>query len=431
MSRSRQSRTENPTGRWSFWRPLIQDALQRASTPFYVFASEPVREGAQEVERALLDAGFRAPGARGKGPGMGFRQWLSCKTQPLPALLRWWRAQGRPIEVVSEFELLAARREGFEADEILVNGPLKHTWLPRRASRGLRVNVDSAGELPVLLPLARRMGWSLGLRLNTGAEFDPEHPDEPTPFGMEPDPALKAVRSIRQAGLDVEMVHCHLRTNLASHEPQVQALEEMAEFCRRAGLHPRFVDIGGGLPPPHVRSRGGGLIGAGFDLATWGRALAAALEGFPSAEELWLENGRFLSARSGVLVVRILDIKERRGVRQLLCDGGRTLHALVSTWEDHELRSMPMRRGALQPTAVHGPTCMAFDQMARRPLPRSLRVGDVLVWMDAGAYHLPWETRFSHGRAAAFWHEAGRTVEVRSADTFEAWWDSAGASAAV
>lgn len=120
--------------------------------------------------------------------------------------------------------------------------------------------------------------------------------------------------------------------------------------------------------------------------------------------------------------MRILDVKERRGLRQLICDGGRTLHALISTWEDHELFSVPARRGSQPMTAVHGPTCMTFDQLTRRPLPRSLRRGDALVWMDAGAYHLPWETRFSHGRATAYWHEAGRTVCVRAAESFEEWW---------
>jgi diaminopimelate decarboxylase len=138
--------------------------------------------------------------------------------------------------------------------------------------------------------------------------------------------------------------------------------------------------------------------------------------------ELWLENGRFLSARSGVLVTTILETRERPGLRQLICDGGRTLHALVSTWEEHALLAVPTRGGANVLTAVHGPTCMAFDQLTRRPLPRALRAGDRLVWLEAGAYHLPWETRFSHGHAAAFWHAHGQLTKARAAQSFAEWW---------
>ena len=37
---------------------------------------------------------------------------------------------------------------------------------------------------------------------------------------------------------------------------------------------------------------------------------------FPGLREIWLENGRWVSAGSGALVVKILDVKERRGLRQ-------------------------------------------------------------------------------------------------------------------
>ncbi len=123
-----------------------------------------------------------------------------------------------------------------------------------------------------------------------------------------------------------------------------------------------------------------------------------------------------------MLVVKVLDVKERRGIRHLICDGGRTMNALVSNWEAHGLISLPARRGPTCLTTVTGPTCMAFDQLARRPLPRGLRAGDHLIWLDAGAYHLPWETRFSHGLAAVFWHDGTRTRLVRRRERFDEWW---------
>ena len=95
------------------------------------------------------------------------RHWLSCKTQPVAPLLRWWREQGRPIEVVSEFELRAALAEGFSPDAILLNGPAKHHWLPALAGEGLRglsVNFDSPAEVSALLPIARQLDWRCGVR---------------------------------------------------------------------------------------------------------------------------------------------------------------------------------------------------------------------------------------------------------------------------
>jgi hypothetical protein len=59
---------------------------------------------------------------------------------------------------------------------------------------------------------------------------------------------------------------------------------------------------------------------------------------------------------------------------------------------------------------------MAFDQLVRRQLPRSIRIGDRLIWFEAGAYHLPWETRFSHGLAEIWWREGDRMERVRASD---------------
>ncbi|MEQ2007206.1 MAG: hypothetical protein ABMA26_10430 [Limisphaerales bacterium] len=394
----------------AFWRRLVRDALAAGSpTPFYLFSAEPVA-GALEELRSLDCV------------GVPVRHWLSCKTQPVAPLLRWWRKQGRPIEVVSEFEYLAARHEGFATDDILINGPAKHRWLPRVAVEGMRVNFDSPGELASLLPLAKKLRWSVGLRLRTSLEHDPEHPKFPTQFGFEPCEAITALKKLRRAGMAAETLHFHLRTNVANAAIYAQAIREAHAFCVAANWWPTFLDCGGGLPPRHTFSHGGKEFAADFDMAELAGVFTRWLPRFAGLRELWLENGRFLSARSGALVVTVLDVKERDGLRQLICDGGRTMNALVSLWEEHGLFSVPKRTGSAALTAVHGPTCMAFDQLTRRELPRSVRTGDRLVWLEAGAYHVPWETRFSHGQAAVLWHENGKLTSARDAELFADWW---------
>ncbi len=392
----------HPAATVRFWREAVRAALKAgAGTPFYLFSPRPVAAAL----RCLEAGSFGRPAVH----------WLSTKTQPLPELLRWWRAQGRPAEVVSEAEFLMAAAAGFDVDSLLVNGPAKHRWLARHSRPGLRVNFDSAREVAELMPLARREHWRIGLRLCTSEEFDPENPAFPTQFGFTPDEAAPVVRTLKRAGLAVETLHFHLRTNVAGPDCYSRALAEVADFAAAAGLTPKHLDIGGGLPPPHVLSRAGKRLDAGISVASLALTVRQALKRLPSVEEVWLENGRFVSAGSGVLAIRVLDVKERRGVRQLLCDGGRTLNALVSVWEQHELVPLRAVAGPEVLTAVHGPTCMAFDQLARKDLPRTIRPGDVLLWLEAGAYHLPWETRFSHGLAEIWWDDSGSPKCVRPA----------------
>jgi len=392
-----------------FWRRLVAKTARKHPTPFFVFSSKPIREALDELN--VL------------GGPVPVRHWLSCKTQPLGPLLRWWRREGRGIEVVSEFELLAALKEGYEPEQILVNGPAKHHWLGRHAVPGLSVNFDSLAEIRVLLPLARALKWRVGIRCLTGEEFDPENRAWPTQFGLEPKAALAALKRLKSAGARLDILHFHLRTNVASPDMYRRAIQEAAGICDAARWRPKILDCGGGLPPPHTISSARQGFAVGFVLAEFAKVLQEARRFFPALQEIWLENGRFLSARSGVLVVKVLDVKQRRGLRQLICDGGRATNALISNWEAHQILVLPQRGGPNCSSAVYGPTCMAFDQLARRHLPRTIREGDLLVWMEAGAYHIPWETRFSHGLATVLWHENGRVSTARERESFREWWE--------
>ena len=389
------------------WDDIVGRALHIERTPLYIFVWERVLAAMQELE---CHTGT-----------LPTRHWLSLKTQPLKPLLSAWRATGRGVEVVSEFELLAARAEGFSTDQILVNGVAKHHWLERYTKPGMRVHFDSIAEIDGLKQVALRDQWKVGLRVQVSQEHDPDEPSFRGQFGMTRTECHSALLALRKIGVDVEGMHFHLRSNVESPESFGDAIREIGKLCGDFGVTPRYLDCGGGLPSPgevsHDENR------RPFGPREYFNVLTARAAEIRSLEELWLENGRFVTSRSGVLVIRVLDVKERRECRYLICDGGRTNHALVSDWEAHELEMFPDRGGEKVLSTVCGPTCMAFDRLRRVMLPRAVRPGDALIWHNAGAYHLPWETRFSSGLAAVLWVPgAGPIQRVRDREGFKSWW---------
>ena len=123
------------------------------------------------------------------------------------------------------------------------------------------------------------------------------------------------------------------------------------------------------------------------------------------------------------LDLTVKDIKKIDGLKFLICDGGRTNHALPSDWQIHQIDTLPNRAGESVYTAVCGPTCMAFDCIIRKKLPSAISVGDKIIWFNAGAYHLSWETRFSQPLARVLWHnEEDEIVEARTPESFSEWW---------
>jgi diaminopimelate decarboxylase len=390
------------------WQPIVRRALLIQETPFYLFAWEPIQ--------AALDALTRISGP------VPIRHWLSFKTHPFAPLVREWNRLGLGVEVVSRYELDAVLAEGFPASRILVNGVLKHAWLAAYTQPGLSVHFDSYREVEALAPVAEHQNWTVGLRLQVHQAFDPDEPDYPSQFGMTLSEAGQSIAVLGRHGLAVKSIHFHLRSNVDDIGCYQDAITEVAAACGYLNIAPEYLDIGGGFPVPGERRPGSDLVYPDLTLG-FARAIEEATIKLPSIRAVWMENGRFLSGRSGVLVITVLDRKERLNTRFLICDGGRTNHALVSDWERHSIFRMAERTAAQCWTTVAGPTCMAFDRLLRAWLPEDITVGDVLVWTGAGAYHLPWETRFSHGHAPVLWYDRdGQMTLVRERESFGTWW---------
>jgi diaminopimelate decarboxylase len=391
------------------WADVVQAALSQHSTPFYLSAWAPVEAGLEELSRV-----------QGVLP---IRNWLSFKTHPVAPLIRRWRDIGLGVEVVSEFEFLAAVKEEFDPSAILINGVAKHTWLSRNYVRGSWLHFDSLAEVEALKTQAYNFGWNVGLRCHVSEEYDPDEPRFSGQFGMSADEFEASVRQLRAKGIKPQSVHFHLGANVRSPVSYLSALKEVESVCRHAQFDPIYVDIGGGLPVTGEWSPDAEAKPTEFDLHGLREVLNAVPSMLPSAREIWLENGRFITARSAVLVIRVVDVKERSESRYLICDGGRTNHALVSDWESHEVFTIPQRTGTPILTTICGPTCMAFDRLIRIELPDDLAAGDFVVWMNAGAYHIPWETRFSHGLCKVLWYdEKGEITLARHEERFQDWW---------
>jgi len=393
------------------WLEIASKAASQWATPLYVAAWEPVSLAMEEL-RPLQSL------------AVPIRHWLSVKTQPVWPLLETWRHKlPYGAEVISRFELYGALAAGFTPKDIVINGLAKHTWLPASLA-GFNVHFDSLSEIDSLTASTDMAGARLGARCLVPAGLEPHDPTIGGQFGMDGAELRHAVRRLRRLDLGLEGLHFHLRSNIRDAEIYRDALERVMAMAAHADMRPVYVDCGGGLPVPGEGTlEGGEYISRNLSISTLVAALSDFLVKYPSIKELWFENGRFLTARSAALVLRVTDVKERGGCRYLICDGGRTNNALPADWEWHRLETIPARTGPSVTSAICGPTCTSYDRLALRPMADDIVPGDHLVWLNAGAYHLSWETRFSHGWANVVWCDPDRTLRLaRPAETPPDWW---------
>jgi diaminopimelate decarboxylase len=104
---------------------------------------------------------------------------------------------------------------------------------------------------------------------------------------------------------------------------------------------------------------------------------------------LAFEQGRWIAGNAGILVARVLYVKEGATRRFVIVDAAMNdliRPAMYEAWHDIVPVAAPAAGAALAPADVVGPVCETGDLFAAgRPLP-PLAGGDLVAFLSAGAY---------------------------------------------
>jgi diaminopimelate decarboxylase len=305
---------------------------------------------------------------------------------------------GCGADIVSGGELLRARRAGFARDKIVFSGVGK-TDLEIRAALTLGIralHVESESEIDAISAIAEELGVIARISLRINPDVDAKtHPYiatglHSTKFGLEVESARKLVpRILRNRHLRLEGVACHIGSMMLSPEPLADAVAILGEFaneCTRAGARLSSIDAGGGWPVMY-----GNEEREAQNHAAFGRAIIDGLQR-SGADKLGLtlviEPGRAIVADAGVLLTRVLHVKEQAGKRFVVVDAAMTELIRPALYQSyHAIVPVAAPADSAQtPADVVGPVCESGDFFAHnRPLPQ-LKRGDLLAIRGAGAY---------------------------------------------
>jgi diaminopimelate decarboxylase/aspartate kinase len=185
---------------------------------------------------------------------------------------------------------------------------------------------------------------------------------------------------VRAAGARVTGLHAHAGSGVFNVANWTETGGFLAEL---AGRFPevRVIDLGGGIGVPEQSGQ------ADMDFAALDAGVAALKRRFPRLE-FWMEPGRFLVAKAGVLVAVVTQLKGKGDVRYVgIATGMNSLIRPALYGAHHDIRNLTrLDEPASQCVTVVGPICETADQFgAARWLPPTVE-GDVLLIGTAGAY---------------------------------------------
>jgi len=355
----------------------LTDLADAHGTPLYVYSA------------ALIASRYRAIDAAFAAHPHAIHYAL--KANSTLAIARLLRGLGSNADANSGGEIDVALRAGFIPPQIVFTGVGKTTTeLAQAIELGVRtINVESAGELERIDALSRERQTTTKVAIRVNPDIDAKsHPHISTgmktnKFGI----ALHEVRELcRRArtltGIEIVGLHSHVGSQITNLEPLGRAASALARLARELaddGTRIEHLDLGGGLGVSYDGSPVPGV-------QEYADTLLPAVRG--SGLSIILEPGRHIVAPAGVLLTRVIDVKEQPGGRLfVVMDAGMTELIRPMLYDAfHRIEPVLQSSAPVVGAEIVGPLCESSDTLGKN---RSLawpQVDDLFAVMDVGAY---------------------------------------------
>jgi diaminopimelate decarboxylase len=358
----------------------LADLAAAVGTPFYCYST------------ATLERHYRV--FTGAFSGEKVLVCYAMKANSNQSVLRTLAKLGAGADVVSGGELKRALAAGIPPSKILFSGVGKTEEELRAALDAdiLCLNVESEPELELLSRLAVEAGKTARISVRVNPDVDAgTHAKISTgksenKFGIPIAYARKVyARAAKLPGLQVTGVDMHIGsqiTDLSRLETAYRILSDFVHVLRADGHKIAHIDFGGGLGIPYYMDReappGPDVYAAMVKRVTHNLGCT-----------LMFEPGRLIVGNAGILVARIIYVKQGDGKNFVVIDAAMNDLIRPTLYEAHH-DILPVREaaeGEATLTAdVVGPVCETGDYLAlERKLPQ-VKAGDLIAIMTAGAY---------------------------------------------
>lgn len=358
----------------------VAEIAAAVGTPFYVYSSATLLRHFGLFEEAL--------------DGLDHTICFAMKSLSNQAILTLLARRGAGMDVVSEGEYRRARAAGVPGERIVFSGVGKTRDEMRAALEGgiRQFNVESEPEMRALSEVATALGKVAPITIRVNPDVDAKtHAKIATgksenKFGI---PIAKARAVYAEAaslpGLDVVGIDVHIGsqlTELAPFEAAYRKVADLTEQLREDGHDIRRLDLGGGLGIPYARSNEAPPLPLDYG------ALIKRTVGHLGCE-VEIEPGRLISGNAGLMVSKVIYIKEGEGRNFLILDGAMNDLIRPAMYEaHHDIVPVTEAESGVEQTPydIVGPVCETGDTFAKARNMPPLREGELVAFRSAGAY---------------------------------------------
>ncbi len=321
------------------------------------------------------------------------------------SILKHVAKAGNGFDIVSGGELAMLESIGVRGDRIVFSGvgktreeiseALRYPSAGKRGHRGILLfNVESEAELAVLLEESsrniRRGGAapSVAIRVNPDVQAG-GHPHISTgrlehKFGLNWEEARRLYVTHRESqAIRWQGISVHIGSQIVTLNPFRRALRRLAGYVnelRQHGIFLKYLDFGGGLGVRYTTEKPPSRV-------AYARTVAQVLK--PLGLHLLLEPGRAILGPAGVLLTRVIYVKQSRGKTFVIVDAAMNdlmRPALYGAVHPITKVTRGKRDGSPRRVDIVGPVCETGDCFLRDWPLGPVQTGDLLAIWVTGAY---------------------------------------------
>ena len=356
----------------------LGDIAASHGSPLYVYSGDGIRDDYRRFAAAVAPVDGSVHFALKANSALGVIGLLA--------------RHGAGADIVSGGEMARALAAGIPAEKIVFSGVGKSAEeIGAALDAGIgQINAESPQEVEAISQIAAARGVQAPVALRVNVDVAPKtHAkistgQRSTKFGVSTSQnaaadlyrKMVADPHIRPAGLAV-----HIGSQILELDPFERAYSALLSFgtaLRDEGLEVPVLDLGGGIGVDYQD-------GTPTDFTAYGELVSRLFA--DSGFQLGFEPGRSIVANNGVLLTRVIYVKDGDNKRFAIVDAAMNDLLRPTLYEaHHDIRPVGPEGAIEGPADIVGPVCETGDYLGLDRMMPSLAAGDCLAVMSAGAY---------------------------------------------
>ncbi|PID62540.1 MAG: diaminopimelate decarboxylase [Ignavibacteriae bacterium] len=367
----------------------VKEIVEKFGTPVYVYSKNYMIDKFNELSNAFKDTNHKI--------------FFACKSNYNLSVIELFNKLGAGIDVNSAGEFYRATKAGVNPENLIMSGVGKTA---EEIKLALENNIhllkaESLGEIELINRIAKDLKKKARLAIRVNPNVDPvTHPYISTglaenKFGID-ETAVEEIftKAAQLKNISLVGIDMHIGSQITKLEPYIEAVKKIVELVKNLenkNIKLTHIDLGGGIGIKYKDEKP-------FTAKEFADAVIPILR--ETNCKIYMEPGRFLTANGGILLTKVLYVKNNLDKNFIIVDAAMNDLLRPSIYSAyHHIQPVELNKEEKDIEAdIVGPVCESGDFLAKRRKIQKMCPNELLAVMSAGAYAITMASNYNGRR---------------------------------